>query len=129
MTMALGLDSWFMRRGGDEKLKERPVQDRIGASHFRAGCHGVCSRLPSSSYSSNLGVCGLSSYLGLEAALHASIMGPEAGFEVVGVALQAHWSVAFPHRLSLMWTAFQLAQVGSLCPSKFPPQIRPTGLQ
>ena len=50
---------------GNEKLRERPAQDRIETSHFRAGCRGLCSRLLISSYSRNLGICGLSGDLGL----------------------------------------------------------------
>ena len=56
----------------------------------------MCSRLLIRSYSRNLGVCGLSGDLGLEAALHTGIITPEAGFESAQVAVQAYWSVAVP---------------------------------
>jgi len=57
----------------------------------------LCSRLLSGSSSRNLGVCGLSRDLGLEAVLHTGIIGPEAGFESAQVAVQAYCSVAVPH--------------------------------
>ena len=79
---------------GDERLKVQPTQDRIGTPYVRAGCSELWSRLLISSHSRNLGVCGLSRDLGLEAALHASIIGGKTGFESAQVAVQAYWSVA-----------------------------------
>jgi hypothetical protein len=54
------------------------------------------SRLLSSSYSRNRGVCGVSSYVGLEAILNASIMALQTGFESAEVAPQAYWPIAVP---------------------------------